>query len=327
MDLSEKYGPLLRQNGPPGQFGPQDYGPPPGQYGPGFRPPGAQYGSSGLGSGAHFGLQGSQGPGGSQYGPPRYSQYQPPSKLRYLGSAGPPPDTWNWDVSRQQPNGQGPQSARDLLRELKPPDPFRELPQADDFGEPIQWVALTAANTEDGLARVTDRKTGRNMQTRINGTVFVPVSYHPTTTTEATTTTTEVTTTPDPVMESLLQFVTPRNLKPEDWLAFDVTLNKKKAPEMCDSDGCQARCIGDNCKTQCKGHSCDARCIGKGCEAYCDSVSCRYTTNGEVKSGMIQQVRNQQHQRTRPIARTSVEDDELQLESSERIDQGLNKWA
>ncbi|XP_063630380.1 uncharacterized protein LOC134801712 [Cydia splendana] len=355
MDLGQ-YGPELGQNGP-GQFGSHDYGPP-GQYGSGS-PPGAQYEPSGLASGAHFGLRGSKGPPGGQYGPPRHSQYQPPSKLRYIGSAGPPPDKWNWDVSRQQPNG-GPESARDLLREQKPRGPFHDLPQVDDFGEPIQWVALTAANTEDGLARVTDRKTGRNVQTRINGTVYVPVSYRPTTTTEPTTTTTEITTTPDPVMESLLQFVTPRNLKPEDWLAFDVSLNKKKAPQTCDSDGCQARChkndcetacrgdtcasgcigssckamcegpgcltmcIGDNCNTQCKGHSCDARCIGKECKAYCGSVSCRYTINGEVKSGMVQQVRNQQHQ-PRPIARTSVEDDELGLESSERIAQGLNK--
>ncbi|XP_063390102.1 uncharacterized protein LOC134675722 [Cydia fagiglandana] len=235
MDPSD-YG--LRKFGPPGQFGFQDYGPP--DYGSGL-PPGAQYGS-GLASGVHFGLRGSQGPPGGQDGPPRHSQYQPASQLRYIGSAGPPPDKWNWDVSRQQPN-EGPESARNILREQKPRGPFHDLPQVDDFGEPIQWVSLTAANTEDGLARVTDRKTGRNIQTRINGTVFVPVSYHTTTTTEPTTTTTEITTTPDPVMESLLQFVTPRNLKPEDWLAFDVSLNKKKAPEMCDSDGCQARVI------------------------------------------------------------------------------------
>ncbi|XP_047999806.1 collagen alpha-1(III) chain-like [Leguminivora glycinivorella] len=239
----EKYG----FGGPPGVYVRDE----PGKNGPG--PPPGLYGPSGAQSGAHFGIRGSQGP--ENRSPPHYSQHQPPSKLRYIGSAGPPPsETWNWDASRQQ--AYGADSAKLLLRELKPPDPFHEFPKVDDFGEPIEWVPLIKANITDGLARLTDRKTGRNMQARINGTVFVPVSHQSTTTTEPTTTTTQYTTTPDPIMESLLQYVTPRNLKPEDWLAFDVTLNKKKAAETCAADGCQARCHKDECGTACQGDTC-----------------------------------------------------------------------
>ncbi|CAH2098809.1 unnamed protein product [Euphydryas editha] len=114
----------------------------------------------------------------------------------------------------------------------------------DDFNSPIRWVPLHSNETRDGLAKVTDPKTGTNLHFVINGTVLVPVTDYSLERLGLTTTTSlPVLTTIGTSLRTVVRNVDLKNVDESDWLVFEIALGGRNDSNECNGDGCQARVI------------------------------------------------------------------------------------
>ncbi|XP_050358088.1 uncharacterized protein LOC126778509 isoform X2 [Nymphalis io] len=187
------------------------------------------------------------------------------------------------------------------------------FPKEDDFKAPIRWVPLESPDTQDGLAKVTDPKTGRNLNFVINGTLMVPIIDYSLERLGLTTTTSlPLLITDGTALRTVIRSVDLKKADEADWLVFETALGSRNdsneckrlgcestcngdtcaagcvaghCSTFCKGPGCFAMCIGEGCSAKCFGISCEARCLGGGCEAGCRSFSCLYVVNGNRNLG------------------------------------------
>ncbi|CAH0403677.1 unnamed protein product [Chilo suppressalis] len=177
--------------------------------------------------------------------------------------------------------------------------------------------------TEDGLAKVTDPRTGNNREVKIQGTIYVPIIDYNLErigmTTRKTTAKPQMPAEEQAAYRVLTHNVDLNKMGERDWLAIEVAMGGRDDPDTCQKEGCQSRCskmacdsmcsgdtcasgclgnsctafckgpgcmamcIGEECNAVCQGVACDTRCRGKGCEAKCNKLSCSATINGAIQ--------------------------------------------
>ncbi|XP_041985637.1 uncharacterized protein LOC121737958 isoform X2 [Aricia agestis] len=157
--------------------------------------------------------------------------------------------------------------SRNVLRMKTTPKPRIEdtlSPKVDDYESPIRWVPINSTETRDGLARVTDPKTGKNRQHIVNGTVYVPIADYATDSLE-------LSTPPTNKSAAITPAIDWSKVTPMDWLAHELRRPKRSGmvEQQCDLPSCETGCSGDTCAAGCTANSCYASCNGPGCKAMC----------------------------------------------------------